>query len=184
MAKFKGSVYVSTRMFTESRFGPEGVERVLAGLTGADRDVLSQITTVGWYPVEPVLAYHHALDATFGKGDLALCVEVGKFSAGWAVNTILKFLLRLRTPHWLFEKAGSVWTHYHDTGRWEIDPPGDKRITGRLHDFAVHDAAFCARLRGWVTGAVELTGGRNAQVTETRCTERGNPHHEYTGTWD
>jgi hypothetical protein len=185
LAKFKGTVFVSTRMFTESRFGPEAVERIYAALGPADRDVLAQITTVGWYPVEPVLAYHHALDRLYGRGDLALCVEVGKFSAGWAVNTILKFLLRFRSPHWIFEKAGSVWSHYHDTGRWEFDAQGgEKKICGRLHDFAVNDPAFCARLRGWVSGAVELTGGRNAQVVESRCTTRGQAFHEYTGTWE
>ena len=139
MAQFKGTVFVSTRMFTEERFGPEAVLKVLATLPAKDRESLEQTTTVGWYPVGPVLAFHHALDELYGRGDLSLCVDVGRFSAGWAVNTILKFLLRFRSPHWIVEKSGSLWSHYHDSGRWEFDPPEDKKLCGRLHDFAVND---------------------------------------------
>jgi hypothetical protein len=184
VAQFKGTVFVSTRMFTEDRFGPEAVLKVLAALPAKDREILEQTTAVGWYPVGPVLAYHHTLDELYGRGDLSLCVDVGRFSAGWAVNTILKFLLRFRNPHWITEKSGSVWTHYHDSGRWEFDPPEERRLCGRLHDFAVNDAAFCARLRGWLCGAVELTGGKNPQITEIRCATRGHSFHEYRGTWE
>jgi hypothetical protein len=184
VAQFKGTVFVSTRMFTEDRFGPEAVLKVLAALPSKDRESLEQTTTVGWYPVGPVLAYHHALDELYGRGDLSLCVDVGRFSAGWAVNTILKWILRLRNPRWMVEKAGSVWTHYHDTGRWEFDSAEDNRVVGRLHDFAVNDLAFCARLRGWLGGVIELTGGKNAQVTEIRCSARGHGFHEYRGTWE
>lgn len=184
MAQFKGTVFVSTRMFTEERFGPEAVLKVLATLPAKDRESLEQTTTVGWYPVGPVLAFHHALDELYGRGDLSLCVDVGRFSAGWAVNTILKFLLRFRSPHWIVEKSGSLWSHYHDSGRWEFDPPEDKKLCGRLHDFAVNDPAFCARLRGWICGAVELTGGKNCQIAEIRCVSRGHGFHEYRGSWE
>jgi hypothetical protein len=182
-AQFKGTIYLSTRMFTEQQFGPDAVERVLSQLAPNDRDVLHQVTSLGWYPVGPVLAYHHALDRCFGKGNLDLCVEAGRFSAGWALNTVLKVFVKLRNPHWLTEKSASVWSRYHDTGRWEYDPPRENQLRGRLYDYAVHDEAFCARLRGWLMGAIELTGGRNPKATERCCTPRGLDHHEFFCTW-
>lgn len=185
LAQFKGTVFVSTRKFTEHRFGPDAVERVLTALSAEHQTQLRQITAVGWYPVEPVLAYHHALDKLYGQGDLSLCVEVGRYSAGWALNTILKFVLRFKTPHWMVEKWSTVWQHYHDSGQWDVDPPtSEKRLCGRLINFEVNDAAFCARLRGWVAGAIELTGGKNPQVTELRCATKGHPLHEFRGTWE
>ena len=183
MARFKGSVYESTRMFTEQEFGPSAVGRVLAELSESDRQELAGVTVLGWYPVEPILRYHYALDRVFGSGDLSLCVRAGQFSAGWAFNTVLKLLLRFQTPHTLMERATSVWDRYHDSGRWQIEAQGKQRMLGHLHDFAVRDPAFCARLRGWLHGAVELTGGKKVVIVESRCVCRGHDHCQFTIAW-
>lgn len=169
-------------MFTEARFGAGAVEKVLGVLPPTDRAVLREVSSVGWCPVGPVLAYHHALDEQFGTGNLDLCVEAGRFSAGWALNTILKLYLKLKSPHWLTEKSASLWNRYHNTGRWEYDPPQEGRLCGRLYDYAVKDEAFCARLRGWLIGAIELTGGKNPKASE-RCSNPRHPHHEFVCTW-
>ena len=61
MSQFKGSVFESTRVFTETEFGAGATARVLAELDASDRELLSGISVLGWYPVEPILRYHHAL---------------------------------------------------------------------------------------------------------------------------
>jgi hypothetical protein len=183
VAKFKGTVFQSTRLFTEREFGADAVNRVLEKLPGEDRRLLSDVQAIGWYPVEPVLRYHHELDRLFGKGDLALCTRAGRFSAGWSMNTVLKVFLRFTSPNWLIEKTTRVWDRYHDTGRWEVKNAVDRRFTGELHDFAVKDTAFCARLRGWLHGAVELTGGPNPTITETKCACRGDAACTFNISW-
>ncbi len=183
MAKFKGSVYESTRRFTDKEYGEGAVSRVLDRLPAADRELLRNVQVLDWVPVEPVLRYHHALDSVFGTGDLSVCTAAGRFSAGWAINTVLKVFVRFKSPIWLVEKATSVWGRYHDTGRWEIDKQADHRISGRLLNFAVKDPAFCARLRGWLQGAVELTGGRQPVVTETRCAAMGHAECTFNVSW-
>lgn len=183
LAKFKGSVYESARMFTEKEFGEGAALRVLEVLSPADREILRGVQVLDWVPVEPVLQYHHALDRVFGTGDLSVCTAAGRFSAGWAINTVLKVFVRLKSPHWLVEKGVGVWSRYHDTGRWEIDKQGPLRLSGRLSAFAVRDAAFCARLRGWLHGAVELTGGKHPVVTETRCATHGHADCAFTISW-
>ena len=183
MAKFKGTVFESTRMFTLETFGPEGVDRVLSELDAADRDVLQSVQAIGWYPVEPVLHYLHALDRVFGNNDLAVCERAGRYSAGWSMNTVLKVFLRFRSPVWLVDRATSVWNRYHDTGRWSVESLSGERMLGELRDFAVRDPAFCARLRGWLQGAIELTGGDNATVTEVRCTNHKDDHCAFTLEW-
>src|SRR5262245_65886800 len=87
MAQFKGSVFESTRVFTEAEFGPGSFARVLGELSEPDRQLLSGISVLGWYPVEPILRYHHALDSIFGNGDFSVCMRAGHFSAGWVSNT-------------------------------------------------------------------------------------------------
>jgi hypothetical protein len=183
MANFKGTVFESTRMFVEQRFGPDATERLLSELPVSDRDLLRGVNALGWYPVDPVLRYHYALDNVFGVGDFALCEQAGRFSAGWAMNSVLKVFLRFRSPNWLVERATSVWGRYHDTGRWQITSNLPQRMQGDLFEFAVRDRAFCARLRGWLAGATELTGGKHASVFETQCASRGAAHCSFAMTW-
>lgn len=184
LASFKGTVFESTRMFTEREFGLGAVERVLADLPEADRAALRDVQAIGWYPVEPVLRYHRSLDRLYGKGDLAVCVKAGRFSAGWSLNTVLKVFLRFKSPTWLVDRATRVWDRYHDTGRWRVDVPAENRFIGELFDFAVRDESFCARLRGWLAGAVELTGGKNTVVTETKCSCKGGDRCVFAVSWD
>jgi V4R domain len=183
MANFKGMVFESIKMFAERQYGPEAHERLLAELSSEDRALLDGINAIGWYPVEPILKYHHALDRVFGRDDHTLCEQAGRFSASWSMNHVLKVFLRLRSPNWLVGRATSVWGRYHDTGRWDIAPVSEQRMQGDLYDFAVRDPAFCARLRGWLAGAVELTGGQHASVVETHCVNRGADHCSFLTTW-
>lgn len=183
LAKFKGSVFESTRMFAEHEFGEGAHARVMNELSPSEREVLDNVQVLDWVPVEPVLEYHYALDRLYGNGDLSVCTAAGRFSAGWAINTVLKVFVRFRSPVWLVEKATSVWSRYHDSGRWEIEKLPGHRITGQLKDFQVHDLAFCARLRGWLQGAVELTGGKHAMVTEPRCVNNGHACCAFSMVW-
>jgi hypothetical protein len=183
VAKFKGTIYVSARLFAEQRFGPEAVPRVLAALSPQDREMLTYVAPVGWYPVEPIMAFHRELDRLYGKGDLALCVELGKFSAEWALSTILKLFVRFTSPSWLIERSAALWGRYHDSGRWEHAPTEAFPIQSRLYDFEVRDPAFCARFRGWLARATELTGGKEPEVTEPKCACRGDKYCEFRVRW-
>jgi hypothetical protein len=171
-------------MFTEREFGPTAVERVLADLPDGDRAILTDVQAIGWYPVDPVLRYHRSLDRLYGKGDLDMCFRAGRFSAGWSLNTVLKVFLRFRSPTWLIDRATRVWDRYHDTGHWTVTSPMPNKFIGELSGFGVRDEGFCARLRGWLAGAVELTGGTNAAVVETKCACRGQDRCVFVVSWD
>jgi hypothetical protein len=129
------------------------------------------------------MAYHRQLDQTYGSGDLALCVELGRFSAEWALNTVLKFFLRFRTPNWILERSSSLWSRYHDSGRWEILQHPNFPLSARVLDFEVHDPVFCARFRGWLGGAIALTGGKDAHVEEAACACKGHGYCQFQARW-
>lgn len=185
MAQFKGTIFIASTLFTERTFGADAVETCLQQLDAADRDLLRGISAVGWYPVAPILRYHHVLQRLHGAGDpnFGVCERLGEFSADWAIKGILKVFVRFKSPQFLMEKNGAVWGRYHDSGRWEVSAEHSRRIRGRLYDFAVRDEAFCARLRGWVRGAVKVTGGRDPQVIETSCRCRGAEYCEFAIEW-
>lgn len=150
-------------------------------LDGEDRRVLDDVLAVGWYPLEPVIRFHRAVDQRFGTGDLSLVEEIGRHSAEWQLNAFHKLVLRFKKPSYIINKAGQLWSRYHQTGRWEVEERADGTVIGRLHDFAVADECFCTRERGWFARAIELTGGRNVVVQEPRCRAFGAPFCEYVG---
>jgi hypothetical protein len=183
LAHFKGTVFQSTKLFVEKEFGVERAGQVLAALSAEDRGALSEVTPIAWVPVEPVMRYHHEMDRLCGKGDLAVCTRAGRFSAGWSLNTVLKVFLKFKSPNWLIERSTSVWNRYHDTGRWTTDLERPGKFASTLHEFAVRDPAMCARLRGWLVGAIELTGGRNASVQEVQCACRSGDKCVFAIEW-
>ena len=178
MPHAKGTVYLGMKSYIEKTFGNEGLARVLAALSPEDRDALRAVVPVGNYDIAPALHFQQAADRLLGKDDNSLCFEMGRFAAGWHLNSFHKLFLRFTNPHWLVDKGGDLWRHYHDSGRWTMEPKEPGRIRAHRHDFAVVDAGFCMNLQGWLTGAVELTGARDIKVIEPTCTARGGAECE------
>ena len=183
MAQAKGTIYLSVEKFVRERWGDEAVQQCLQALSDEDRQVLDEVLAVGWYPLEPVIRFHRAVDERFGTGDLALVEQIGRYSAEWQLNAFHKLVLRFKSPKYIVAKAGQLWSRYHETGRWEVESPAPDTVIGRLHDFAVADECFCTRERGWFARALELTGGKDVTVEEPRCRARGAPYCEYVGTY-
>jgi hypothetical protein len=177
-----GTVFKSMYMFAARNFGEEAVQRCLYALPPRDRELLTGASAVGWYPVAAVFRFLRAVDSNCGSGDLKLCHDVGRFAADWQLNSFHKIFLRFKSPAWLFDKGTRLFNQYYDGGRFEIAAPQPGRISGRLHDF-IADEAFCARERGWIERAIELTGGRGASVTEPRCRNKGDSFCEYVATF-
>jgi hypothetical protein len=183
MALSKGSIYASVRLFVEQKYGTGVLEECLAEMPPEDRALLESIVPVGWYPLEPVLELHRVIDRKLGKGDLALCREMGTFSSQWQMTVFHRLYLRFKTPHWLIQKAGTMWSNYHDTGYWEVEETGPNAVVARLNGFAVADEAFCARFHGWLLGIGSLTGVTKADITEPHCRARGGRYCEYVCAW-
>ena len=151
MAQFKGTVFISTKMFLEHKFGPEAAQRCLERTGAKNKAILENVSAMGWCPVEPVLRYHHAMEELYGGSNFALCEEAGRFGARWALSTVIRVFLRFKSPHWVMEKHASVWDRNHDSGRWEVDTCGTPNsMRGRLYEFQVRDPAFLRPASGLV----------------------------------
>src|SRR5579884_3851923 len=128
VGRSKGVLFTATRRFTEDRFGKDAVEACLCELDPHDQAILRDIEPIGWYPLEPVVHYMRALDRRFGKGDLGLCDEIGRYSAAWSLSSLHKLMLRFAPGEWLWVRGMRVWRQYHDTGRWESEKTGDRSM--------------------------------------------------------
>ncbi len=181
VAEAKGTIYLSVEKFVLDRWGEDALTSCLERMEPDDKVVLNDVLAMGWYPLEPVIRFHRIVDTTLGSGDLQLVEEIGKYSAEWQLNAFHRFLLKVKDPRWMIDKAGQVWDRFHRTGRWEVEAPDDHTVAGRLYDFEVADECFCRRETGWFHRAAELTGGEGVTVYKPKCRARGDDWCEWVG---
>jgi hypothetical protein len=173
MPTSRGTVYLASKIFVEQTYGTEAVEQVLGSMNEKDRAFLHSINAVGYYDLAPMLRFQRSADRLLGDGSLAVCREMGRFSADWQLNLFHKVMLRMKRPSYLLERAGSVWQRYHSQGRWEVSNV-DGVAVGKLFEFGANDRSFCVRLEGWMARAFELCGARSVEVTERQCCASGD----------
>ena len=182
MALSKGVILLGGMEFVRKRYGEEALARVLAEMDPADASLMKHAVAAGWYPIEPFLRFRRTVDRIFGKGDLALLREMGRFAGDFQLHTVLKSLLKLTNPSWLVERGTRVWRQYHDTGDWEYIRSEPNYLRARITGF-VADEAWCTGFLGFIERAVELTGGKDPKAVHPRCRARGDAFCEFEGRW-
>jgi hypothetical protein len=172
---------LSLQVFLQKTYGEDAYERALDRLPTEDAAPLRGIVLpVKWYPTHSYIgALHAGRDLT---GDAEFFESFGAFAADFQINFFHKFLLRFASPVFFLDRAGRLWARSHDTGRWEVEG-GDRRMVGKLRDFAVVDADYCRVLVAWIHRASELTGTRG-QTVHTVCRARGEYACVFEGSWE
>jgi hypothetical protein len=70
-----------------------------------------------WVAFEAYVALCEAIDARYGKGDLALCRELGRYSARVNLPTLYRVFFRFGSVPYIMGKATAVWSEHYDSGR-------------------------------------------------------------------
>jgi hypothetical protein len=173
VAKTKGVSFVNVRSFCRERYGPEAMDRVLESMSPEDRDVLASVLAMGWYDLALYARLIRAVDATLGKGDLALIKPLGCFEAEHDISTVYRLFFRLANPAYAVEKTTEYWRRFNDTGTWHVQRESETRVSGTLEGWGVVDEALCLELTGYMPRVIELVGGKDAVMRHPRCRARG-----------
>jgi uncharacterized protein (TIGR02265 family) len=180
--RVKGGSLLSRFAFVREHGGEEAVARVLARLPEADRTACAGILTGGWYPFELNEHLDAAVAAEMGMGDEVFLL-MGEKSAVQNLTGPHKSMVSADDPHGLLRRAPQVYQMYYDTGRREYESMGEKKAVLRTWDAETCSLHDCLTVVGWHRKAIEMCGGRNAKVTETKCRARGATHCEYVCEW-
>jgi len=87
------------------------------------------------------------------------------------------------TPEFIITRAAKIYGSYYDSGQLVIDArPG--RAVAEIPGFEGSAPQFCARIYGWMTRILELTGAQNLRSTHTLCVHRGDALCQWEGFWD
>src|SRR5512140_1410165 len=182
--KSKGFTLEGALAFVEAQHGPEGVQRLVAALDPAAREVLGGvILPSNWYPFAFLVGLYAAIDRTFGRGDLSLCKHIGRFTAEHELSTVHRATLRLTTLSLWLRIAGPLWRQYYSAGGVTAKDFKDGSCTVLVEDFNPTGKAFCQVLTGWFQRVTELNGKRAVTVTHPECVLEGHGACRYEATW-
>jgi hypothetical protein len=180
----KGFTLHSALAFVERRHGAAGRQQLLDALDEESRRVLSgTVLASGWYPFRVQVATYEAIDRVWGRGDLALCWDVGRFTAEHEASTVHKLFLKLaRIDIWL-RAAGAIWGRYYSAGSLElgdfVEGSGELNVVG----FHPISKAFCHDLGGWFWRTAEMSGLRGVTVEHRSCVLDGSDACRYSARW-
>ena len=136
-----------------------------------------------WYPFELKERLDEAIAQELGIGDQVFLL-MGEMSATHNLGAAHKAFVVDRDPHGLLGRAAQIYQMYYDTGHRTYEKLGDKKAkltTSESTTFSKHD---CLTVVGWHRKAIEMCGGSNVRVTESRCRTKDAEACEYVCEWD
>jgi uncharacterized protein (TIGR02265 family) len=180
--KVKGGALLSRLAFVKEQRGDAGVERVLSRLSNEDRNTCSQILTGGWYPFALNERVDQAIAAEMGMGDKVF-VMMGQTSAQQNLTGAHRAIVCEGDPHAMLRRTPQIYQMYYDTGRRTYEKLGDKKAVLRTYEAPTFSRHDCLTVVGWHAKAIEMCGGKNVRVTETKCRTNGAEFCEYVCEW-
>jgi hypothetical protein len=126
-----------------------------------------------WVPFEAFVGLCEAIDQRYGKGDLTLCRELGRYSARQNLPTLYRIFYRLGSVPFIMSRATAVWSEHYDSGRAYAREVGPKEVEIVIEGFAMPHATHCLSVLGWVESSVSISGARVISGEEAACRRSG-----------
>jgi uncharacterized protein (TIGR02265 family) len=184
-ARVGGNIILARRTFVQKRGGDALWEKVLAHLPPEDAKSLRRVLLVTTsYP----LALNLKLDEAIAKelyptdGRRAF-LEMGRASAETNLTGPQRAFVRPNDPHHLLSFAEAIYAYYYGQGRRIYQRTGPKSAVLTTLEAPASTPADCLTVVGWHERAIELSGGKDVQVVETRCRAKGDVVCEYRCSW-
>lgn len=184
MARVKGSAIGARVRYVRDIHGEDAWERVQRALSPSSRAELERgVLPSDWASYELFLDLNVTADRLLGKGDLELCLEMGRFGATVNLPTLYRVFLRFGSPMFLLQKASRLWQVNYDSGLLVAIREAKERARLRIEAFERPHRAHCLSVLGWSTRAIELTGFRVVSAQEEKCRTRGDATCEMVLEW-
>jgi hypothetical protein len=172
--------------FVEARFGLEARQRFRAAASPPLRELFisSENPKGGWVDFGLFVEATVLADRLFGKGDLALAWEIGRFASGHAAGLWKRLIMRHIRPATVLGLTAGIWSQHHDGGRLVSRVLGSSGLHVSIVDFPTPHRAHCLSIGGWMQGSLEMGPRRAGQVRELGCRALGAPACDFQLTWE
>lgn len=187
MAQTKGLSLQCALKFIREHYGEENLNKIIGYMNLEEREVFqneTKIKAMKWYPHNLLKHLLEISDKTLGQGDYSLCEKVGAFEAEETFNGIFRVFLAVGNPHFLIRQGPLAWKTLNSSSDFELVELQNNHTIARIHNFDEPHKAHCHQLAGYFKRLLEMSGGENVQVKESRCRCFNDPYCEYEVTWE
>jgi hypothetical protein len=184
--KIKGLILLARKEFVVSRWGDAGWKKVLDAMSEEDRQVLGGlILPISWYSFEMNIRLDDAIARVHSPGDRdEVFLEMGRTSADVNLTRLHPSYVKAGNPGHLLDYTAEIYETYYDSGHRTCDRPTPTSAVLKTYAAKNVTREDCLTVVGWYQRAIEICGGKNVKVRETRCRVDGSPHCEYHCEWD
>ena len=134
-----------------------------------------------WVPFDAFIALSETIDLRYGKGDLSLCRELGRYAANVNLPTLYRIFYKLGTVPYIMSKATAVWSAHYDSGSARTIDHGAGDISIRVENFATPHKVHCLAVLGWIEESVRISGSILTGSAEIKCRTSGDEYCEFRG---
>lgn len=156
------------------RHAADSWERVLAEVSPHTREHTgSGFLETKWYPFEVLVDLSGTADRVLGKGDFALCEQMGRFSCEVTLTTVHRLLLKFGNVGHLVERAATAWRTQFDAGEIVVHEKHPDLYVFEVRGVPEPSRAHCRAITGWMVRAAELSGEDDFHCEE-KCRASGH----------
>ena len=158
----KGSALSSRILWVQLGHGAAGTDRLLDQATPELRmNIERGFSKAQWYPFDQFIELNIVIDRLFGRGDLGLVKQLGRYGADANLTTIYRLFFKVGTAQWILGRSVRLWSAHYDSGYCEVSTRGSRSAILRIRGF--DDAApGTLPVGGRVGGAFDRALGRQA----------------------
>jgi hypothetical protein len=185
--KVRGALLLGRLRYVRG-LGALTARRILDSLEGEDRKLLEEggVRPAEWYSARLLDRLDGAIAATSANGNReAVLVAIGQSSAevSFGQTGALHHHAGKNDPHALLKEVSRVHAGFQGAGERGYARVGARSALLRSVRGHRNGGGDCLTNVGWLRRAIELCGGRDAQVFETACIGRGGSCCEYRCEW-
>jgi hypothetical protein len=180
-----GATIVSMQSFILTNFGEESYSKWFRALPDESKELLRTHPRLDqWYPlIEGLSKPTKTLCDVFYQGKVQGAWELGRYSADFAMNTLMKIFLKVSNVSFIIKRAAKILSRYYDPCKLEVvqSEPGEAVI--RIVEFEEMTPFVEHRIAGYMQRAAELTGGREVNVFIGPSLTKASPYTEFKVQW-
>jgi hypothetical protein len=185
VANVKGSAMSSRVLWVQLGHGASGIDRLVRQVSPElCASIAAGFNKAKWYPFEQFVEINLAIDRLFGKGDLSLVKQLGRFGADANLTTIYRLFYKVGSVQWILGRSVRLWSAHYDSGAAEVATRGPKMAILRIRGFVTPHIAHCLSVTGWAERSIELSGGKRPIVEEALCRTRGDELCQIEMKWE
>jgi hypothetical protein len=171
--------------YVEKQYGAGALQRYRGSASPPLRELLGATAKPpgGWVDFALFVEATVLADRLFGRGDMALAWEMGRFAASHNAGVWKSIFMRHVRPAMLLGITSGLWSSHYDGGRLASRSTGDASMLVSILDFPAPHRAHCLSIGGWMQGSLELGPRKNIHVQELSCRLNGGTSCDFRLTW-